>query len=298
MYYTGYADEAGVSIDVQIKAIKELGWSNIETRNIDNANIIDLTDSKFEEVCEKLGKADIKVNCFGSTVANWSKDPYKEEDFTKSIEELKRAFPRMKRLGTLMIRGMSFKMQFEELTNDNDLAKIIFKKLAHFAKMCEDNGVLYLHENCNNYGGQSYKHTLIMLENVKSSAFKLIFDTGNPVATDNRIGKPPFKKQSAWEFYKNVREYVHHVHIKDGKYIKTEEGKIDVEWTYPGEGAAEIPKIIKDLIKNKYDGGFSMEPHMAVVFHDPSIKSSDQARYDNFIEYGKRFMKLVNGIKK
>jgi hypothetical protein len=30
MYYSGFADEAGASIDVQIQATKELGWNFIE----------------------------------------------------------------------------------------------------------------------------------------------------------------------------------------------------------------------------------------------------------------------------
>ncbi|MFC1976460.1 sugar phosphate isomerase/epimerase, partial [Chloroflexota bacterium] len=71
MYYTGFADEAGASIDVQIKATKELGWSNIESRSIDGINLTDISDEKFEEVVEKLAEAGIKINCFGSAIANW-----------------------------------------------------------------------------------------------------------------------------------------------------------------------------------------------------------------------------------
>ena len=35
MYYTGFADEAANDLATQIKATKELGWSNIESRRID-----------------------------------------------------------------------------------------------------------------------------------------------------------------------------------------------------------------------------------------------------------------------
>ena len=34
MYYTGFADEAAIGIDGQIRATKELGWKFIETRKI------------------------------------------------------------------------------------------------------------------------------------------------------------------------------------------------------------------------------------------------------------------------
>ena len=42
MYYSGFADEAGDSIETQIKATQMLGWENIESRNIDGVNITDI----------------------------------------------------------------------------------------------------------------------------------------------------------------------------------------------------------------------------------------------------------------
>ena len=50
MYLTGFADEAANGIDGQIKAVKELGWSNIEARSIDGVNIHDLSDEQFDDV--------------------------------------------------------------------------------------------------------------------------------------------------------------------------------------------------------------------------------------------------------
>jgi sugar phosphate isomerase/epimerase len=111
MYYTGFADEAGDSIDVQIRATLELGWSNIEARSVDGANLTDVTDETFEQVCEKLAAAGVRINCFASAIANWSRDPRSEEDFQYSVETLRRAIPRMRHLGTPMIRGMSFSIE-------------------------------------------------------------------------------------------------------------------------------------------------------------------------------------------
>ncbi len=159
MYYTGFADEAGASIDVQIKATKELGWANIESRNIDGENITDISDEKYEGVCKKLEEAGVSINCFGSAVANWAKDPRKEEDFKKSVEELERAIPRMQRLNTKMIRGMSFAAVQDEEPDSPELEKVIFEKIRYLVKMCEDAGIIYVHENCQNYGGMSYKHS-------------------------------------------------------------------------------------------------------------------------------------------
>ncbi|MBN1659150.1 MAG: sugar phosphate isomerase/epimerase [Anaerolineae bacterium] len=297
MYYTGFADEAGDSIDVQIRATRELGWPFIEARSVDGVNLTDISDAKFEEVCDKLAGAEVGINCFASAIANWSRDPRREEDFQYSVEALRRAIPRMHRLGTWLIRGMSFAVVRDEAPDSPELERVIFDKVRHLVRMCEEAGVFYLHENCMNYGGQSHEHTLRLLDNVRSPNFRLVFDTGNPVFTDRRLGSPPYRKQSAWEFYRNVREWIHHVHIKDGRYIRESGGIFsEVEYTFPGEGDGDVERIVGDLLRTGYDGGLSIEPHLAVVYHDDSAQSSDEVRYHNYVEYGRRLMRLVEAV--
>jgi len=297
MYYSGFADEAGDSLDVQIRATKELGWKAIEARNIDGVNLTDLSDEQFERVCEMLSEAGVEVDCFGSAVANWSKHPRSDEDFDRSKAELMRAIPRMHRLGTRFIRGMSFMVARDEPPDNPDLEKLIFARVKHLVRMCEDGGVIYLHENCANYGGLSYQHTLKLLEAVDSPHFRLVFDTGNPVGTDRRIGSPPYPKQSSWEFYEQVREFVLRVHIKDAIW-KRDTGGIfaELEHTFPGEGHGDVKKIIADLKSRGFQGVLSIEPHLAVVYHDNSITSPEEIRYANYIEYGRRLMKLVESL--
>jgi sugar phosphate isomerase/epimerase len=297
MYYTGFADEAGKNIDIQIKATKELGWSNIESRGINGTNLALMSDEMFNEVYNKLKVAGVKVNCYGSAVANWSKDPLKEEDFNSSLDELKRAIPRMNKLKCKMIRGMSFKVLKDKIPYSEELEKVVFQKVNQLVKVCEDADILYLHENCMNYGGMSYEHTLKLLDNVKSDNFKLVFDTGNPVFTFDIRGSKPYTKQNAWEFYTNIKEFIYYVHIKDGIYLKETDGIFpDSEFTYPGEGNGYVKEIVADLLKDGYDGGFSMEPHMKAVFHDKG-KTEEEAMYTTYVEYGKKFMQLVDSVK-
>jgi sugar phosphate isomerase/epimerase len=300
MYYTGFADEAGADIDIQIKATKELGWTNIEARNTNGGNIHDVSDAEFDVIAGKLEDAGIRVNCFGSTVANWGKDPRKEADFQRSKDELTRAIPRMKRLGSDMIRGMSFQAEVVKKTAPQDLPDLettIFRKVNELVRLCEDAGVYYVHENCMNYGGMSYEHTLKLLENVRSDYFTLVFDTGNPVFADHCIGEPPYRKQSAWDFYDHVKQYIRYIHIKDGTFNK-DNADNPTTFTWAGDGDGDVKRIVADLLANGYDGGFSMEPHMGAVFHDPTRDNTDdQAKYDTYVEYGRRFMKLVNDVK-
>ncbi|HPP67115.1 MAG TPA: hypothetical protein PKX05_04275, partial [bacterium] len=106
MYYTGFADEAAPDINGQIRATKQLGWKYIEARSIDNTNITMIPDRKFDEVVAKFEESGIKINCFGSGVGNWSQKITESPE--PSYNEMKKAIPRMHRLGVRMIRIMSF----------------------------------------------------------------------------------------------------------------------------------------------------------------------------------------------
>lgn len=290
MYFTGIADEAGAELDVQLKATKELGWKFIESRKIGSSSIAFMDDREFYNVCEKLDKAKIKINCFASGIANWSKPITEAPD--SSYDEMKKAIPRMHTLGIKHIRIMSFNVPKE--LREKDFTKEVIKRVKTLVKMAEDGGVICLHENCMNWGGLSYEHTLKLLDGIKSPAFKLVFDIGNPVFNDDVRGNAPYKKQSAWEFYSAVKGHIAHIHVKDGR---VENGK-DI-FTFPGEGDADVKKIVKDLLDNGYDAGFSIEPHMVTVFHDATAgKSNADECYKNYIEYGKRFMKIVESCKK
>jgi sugar phosphate isomerase/epimerase len=298
MYYSGFADEAGASVDKQIQATQALGWDYIESRNIDGENLTDISDRAFETVCEKLAASGVKVNCFGSAIANWGKDPRSEADYLYSLEALERAIPRMQRLGTRLIRGMSFAIVKDGDPDSADLEQVIFQKMRSLVKICEDGGVTYVHENCQNYGGLSYQHTLRLIEKIDSPNFKLAFDTGNPVGSDNHIGQPPYHKQNTWEFYQNVKSYIEHVHIKDCRFVAETGGTFPtLEHTFPGEGDGDIRRVVKDLIDSGYTGALSIEPHLVVVYHEDAAIPEDEIRYSNYIEYGRRLMKLVDEVR-
>lgn len=155
-------------------------------------------------------------------------------------------------------------------------------------------GVVCVHENCMNWGGLSYEHTLRLCDRLGSSpSFRLVFDTGNPVFNDD-YSKTPLRKQSSWEFYSKVRDFVVYIHIKDGKF--QEDGTM--KYTFGGEGDGDVRRILTDAFSRGYDGGISIEPHMNKVFHDPDANVNERLSYENYVEYGKRMMALVDDIRK
>lgn len=290
MYLTGFADEAAADIDGQIRATLELGWRDIESRNIDGKNIHDISDADFDRVCGKLLDAGVRINCFGSAIANWGKQI--TEPFDSSLEEARRAIPRMKRLGTKLVRIMSFAV-LPDREPDDQMEEERFQRVRKLNEMFTGEGIVPVHENCMNYGGMGWNYTLRLLENVPG--LKLVFDTGNPVFTDDRTKPKPWPKQSAWEFYSHVKEHVAYVHVKDGVWDAAS-GK--AVFTHAGEGNGDVRRILADLLSSGYDGGISIEPHLAVVFHDESVKCEEDVRYRNYVEYGRRMERMIAEIRR
>ena len=289
MYLTGFADEAAGDIDGQIGATRELGWSNIESRNISGRNIHDIPEDQFEVVCGKLRDAGVRINCFGSAIANWGKSI--EVPFDSSLAEAKRAIPRMKALGTELIRIMSLAVR-KNHGPDDQMEEERFRRLRELVKMFADAGLTCVHENCMNYGGMGAVYTMRLLDAVPG--LRLVFDTGNPIFTDDYSKKPPCPKQSSWEFYASVREHVAYIHIKDGVW-DTKTG--EMTYTFAGDGHGDVKRILTDLLSRGYAGGISIEPHLSVVFHDESVKDEAIARRSNYVEYGRRLMKLLAEIQ-
>ena len=76
----------------------------------------------------------------------------------------------------------------------------------------------------------------------------------------------------------------------------------DRTYTFPGDGDGQVTRILSDLRATGYDGLVSIEPHMAVVFHDTGAGDTadpeEKARlqYENYVEYGRRMEVLMSGL--
>ncbi len=283
MYLTGFADEVSSNIEDQIRVTKELGWNAIEARSIGKSNIHDISDADFENVCKVLLDNRIHINCFGSTIANWSKKI--SDPFEISLQEVERTISRMQHLNVKLVRIMSY----ARCPGNEQYAEERFRRLKVICDKFLDAEITPLHENCMNYGGMSWMHTVELIKNIPG--LKLVFDTGNPVISKD-YSKTEERKQDSLEFFKKIHEHVEHIHIKDAFLDRDKEC-----FVFPGEGDAKIVDILKELKHMNYNGGISIEPHMASVFHDPDAGvSSFEESYKIYIEYGKRLMGLLENI--
>ena len=281
---SGFTDEAASDLTGQIKATEVLGWEYLSARMIDGVNIHDLSDTKFQTICEELEEANVKVAEFGTMIGSWSKTIH--SDWQLTIDEIDRCIPRMKRLGVKYARVMSYA---QCPWGEEQFEKERFKRLSEINARFANAGLIALHENCMNWGGFSAEHTLRLLEEVPS--LKLVFDTGNPVFQRDRSKPEPYPWQNALEFYHQIKHAIQHIHIKDG-IMHNEEG--DPEYTFAGEGQGFTKEIVSDLLENDYDGFIVIEPHIAKVFHADNDNADPQSAYDLYIEYGQKFEKLIN----
>jgi sugar phosphate isomerase/epimerase len=295
-FYSAIADEAGLDLQTQLRAVREIGWKHLEVRVVrvegfPEGNLHDIPDAAFDKLAGIMADSGIRVNCFASTIANWGKQIDGPTD--ASFDEARRAIPRMKKLGATHIRIMSYAVRKDAQGRPlpDQMKEERFKRLRELHRMFTGEGLVPLHENCMNYGGMGWSYTLELLEAVPG--LKLVFDTGNPVFADDMTRPEPRPKQSAWEFYLKVRDHIDYVHIKDGVWLPAEQ---KTRFTYPGEGEGHVRPILKDLISRGYAGGISIEPHMGAVFHDPTVTSDEESKYRTFVEYGRRLESLVNSL--
>lgn len=286
--YTGFADEASRDIEMQIAATKELGWSAISARMVGEENIHELSEYDFACVADRFDEAGIRIVEFGSLIANWGKTI--DSDFKVTVDEIDRAIPRMRRLGTKLVRIMSYA---QSPWGDDQGEQERFDRLREIVKRFKDAGLTAAHENCMNWGGFSPNHTLRLIEEVPG--LKLVFDTGNPVFQRDRSKPEPFPWQDPLEFWHAVKEHVVHIHVKD--CLNPVRDGIEPVYTMPGEGNAMVEAILKDAIDEGYDGMIAIEPHVATVFHAPDPTQVDWNQcYNSYVDYGKRLMQLIGHL--
>ncbi len=289
MYLTGFSDEAAQDLASQIKATQEIGWRHISLRGIHGTNIHELPEEEFHKAADQLDEAGITVPEFGSLIGNWGKSI--KDDFAITLAEIERAIPRMKRLGTKLIRIMSYA---QEPWGDDQYETKRFQQIREIHQRFAEAGLEAAHENCMNWGGFSAEHSLRLVEEIPG--LKLIFDTANPVFQLDRSKPEPFPWQDPLEFYRKIKEHVVHVHIKDCTNPPSGETE-PREYTLPGQGQAKVLEILQKLKADGYDGGLAIEPHVATVFHADANQSVDWHQcYSSYVEYGKATQALLDQL--
>jgi len=277
--FTGFADEAGKELDVQIGVVKAAGWNSIELRQLGNSHVCDISDAEWREVWRRLQDEGISAAAFGGQIANWARPI--SADFQLDIDELKRVAPRMKEAGASVLRVMSYPNDKDNPWPVEKWRDEVVRRLSKLAAMAEDLGIILGHENCSGYGGIGPDEYLEIARAVNSPALKVIFDTGNNSGHDNDLG-------ASWRYYEAVKDEIVHVHIKS--YKPGPDGKLGT--CYPDEDPNQ-KRILADLKARGYDGWVSIEPHLHAAIHAGKSADDTDAASRVWLEYTRRLEAIV-----
>jgi sugar phosphate isomerase/epimerase len=251
---SGFADEAGASLDEQISALKTAGLKYIDIRGVDGYNIVDLPLDHAKTVKDKLDQAGISVQMFGSPIGKIDIADDFETDL-KRIDHLAKLAPI---LGTSAVRIFSYYNASKRPAVE--WKKISLSRLLSLRSAANDTGLVLYHENEREIFGDLVENVLTLGTEVRDGkSFRTIFDFDNYTQGD----------QNALDAWQLVKADVDAIHLKDSA------GKQHVP---VGEGEGFIEKILLDALAIGWHGPLSVEPHLS---HSGAVAATGPSGIEN-----------------
>lgn len=237
--FSGFADEAGTTLEEQISALIDNGIRYIEPRNINGKGILLLTEDELKAVKAELDKNGIKVNSLGSPIGKYSID----EPLEAHLVDLKKAFAACKILGTDKMRMFSFFVPQERLAECRDE---VIRRLKIMVEMAKEEGITLCHENESLIYGQMPSEVRELLTEVEGLGG--IFDPANYRMNDADVIDGINATLINFKY----------LHIKDAIY--------KYQMIVPaGEGEGKISEIIETVNSHTDELVYlTLEPHLHI----------------------------------
>lgn len=233
-----FADEASPNIDGQITALKRNGLQGIEIRNVDGANVSDITLEKAKEVKRKLDANGLVTWSVGSPIG---KIDIENDDFNAHLEKLKHTLEIADILDSKNIRIFSF--YIPEGKSAENYKNEVIARLGQMCEIAKAHTVFLCHENEKGIYGDIPERCLDLHSALPE--LRGIFDPANYVQS----GADTLK---AWDM---LKDYIYYMHIKDSK--------LDGTVVPAGIGDGNLGSIVKNFIL-KGGNSFTIEPHLTV----------------------------------
>ncbi|WP_437948509.1 sugar phosphate isomerase/epimerase [Sorangium sp. So ce296] len=272
----GVGDEASPDLDGQLEALRRLGFRGIELRTLDGVAVADLDPARFAAAARRIADDGMSVVALASRIGGWARPV--SGPFGRDLGELRILADRAHALGCRFIRIMSYPNQGLDGAGWRSEA---MRRVAELVELAAALDVTLLHENCSGWASQGVEQTLAMLREIASPHLGLLFDVGNVRVAD----------QDPVAFLGRVLPHVRHVHVKD--VVWDADGA--AQFTWPGEGEAQLAECLSMLEAAGYAGAIAIEPHLAHIPH-LGITADTATLRECFVEFGGRFERIARTV--
>ena len=238
---SGFADEIGPDPELQIKTLAGEAIKFLELRGVWGKNVLDLSEDQRKDFRSLISDAGIGVSCIGSPIGKVRID----EPWPDHVARFRIALDAAEFFAAPFIRLFSYyPPQGGKIADHRDE---VIRRMNEQVAIAKGRMVKLLHENEKDIYGEKTDGCDDIAKSVPG--MDLIFDPANFV----QAGVRPIE---AW---KVLKDRVVYFHIKDAMLA---DGKV----VPAGEGDGCIEEVLRDaILKRKYDGFLSMEPHLAAA---------------------------------
>lgn len=248
------SDEVSQDIEVAAAFAEKHGIKGLELRTVFGKGPHQLNDNEISQI--KIAMEKHGLVCCGISSPFYKCSIDSKDELNEHIKVLESCINLAKKLETTNIRGFAFWKQ----DNLSDYLENIKEKFVLPAKMLEDaNMVLLLENEPTTFASNGYTLAKV-LKAINHNNIKAVWDPGNDIYDTE--GEIPFPNG-----YDAVKDYMHHMHIKDA--IKLKDGK--VEGVVFGEGMVDFTAQFKQMAVDGYKGWCVLETH-----YRPSLELSEE----------------------
>lgn len=231
----------GWTLDKAIEQCLQNGIDALEIRTgLHPWSQLDLTDEEYKQIYGQLEKAGLCVSDLGTSVVI-------QDDDQKALEELERCAQIANILhcrGLRIMLGNFYNRRSEPRKKVDEMGIVSWLKKAD--KLMERYNTQVWIETHNEYACGKALYQLMQKGDFKN--IKLLWDIMHPLEAGESIE----------ESYRYMKEYLVHVHVKDGQPWDDPDME-NYRYTDIGKGIIPMEKIIRLLDDAGYQGYFSLE---------------------------------------
>jgi sugar phosphate isomerase/epimerase len=240
---SGFADEIGPDLSLQLDVVTGLGLKYIELRSAWDTNVLDLTAAQRAEVGAALKERGIRVSSIGSPIGKIGIT----EDFEPHLDRMRHCVEVAQEFEAPFIRLFSFFMPTG--ANPADHRDEVLRRMDALAAIGGAAGIAMVHENEKDIYGDIPSRCHDIVQSVDNEHLQIAWDAANFV----QCGVRPYS-----EGYTMLRPHLTYVQIKDALLA-------DGTVVPAGAGDGEVRETVRALAEDGFDGFFSLEPHLAAA---------------------------------